>query len=360
MGLDFTSALYLGFWHESQALKPWTQLTNGKPAVLDEPPGSETFAGRLAKLQGLDQACLARSTLHLFWDFFGMLAEERVAIFQDAGAYSIAQWGTERAACKGVPVYRFPHKDVDALQRLLKRPPGGRRPIIVTDGMCTTCGCTVPVRAYHDLVRQAGGLLVIDDTQAMGILGEQRPSAPYGTGGGGSLRYQNVSGSNVISISSLAKGFGVPLAVLSGHNHLVRKFKARSWTRIHCSPPSTGDIHAAQHALDLNAARGDAIRLQLAQRVQQFRRQAAEAGLSTDGGLFPVQSLRLPAYLSLDQVHRELLDLGIGTILRRGCDGAPTLSLIITARHSPSDIEHVVNALAGIVHEQPYAELEGG
>jgi 8-amino-7-oxononanoate synthase len=360
MGRDFTSALYLGFWHESQALKPWAQLTTGKPAILEEPPGSEMIASRLAKLQGLDQSTLARSTLHLFWDFFGMLAEERVAIFQDSGSYSIAQWGIERAAYKGVPVYRFPHKDVDALQRLLNRPSGGRKPVIVTDGICTTCGCTVPIKAYHELVRRAGGLLVIDDTQAIGILGEQRLSTPYGTGGGGSLRYQNVSGPNVVSVSSLAKGFGVPLAVFSGSRVLVQKFKSRSQTRIHCSPPSVADVHAGERALDLNSTHGDAMRLQLAQRVQQFRRQAADAGLSADGGLFPIQTPRLPAKLSLEQVHQELLDLGIRTVLRRGCDGAPSLSLIITARHSQQDIENVVRAMAGFVSEQPHAELEGG
>src|SRR5262245_17523595 len=121
MGLDFTSSLYLGFWHESPFLKPWFQLTTGKPAILSESVGSDAVAHQLAKLQGCDQAVLARSTLHLFWDLFGMFADERVAVFQDDGAYSIAQWGIERAASRGVPVYRFPHKDVDALQRLLRR-----------------------------------------------------------------------------------------------------------------------------------------------------------------------------------------------------------------------------------------------
>lgn len=360
MGLDFTSALYLGFWHESHALKPWAKLTTGKPAVLDDLSVSEAIANRLAKLQGLEQACLGRSTLHLVWDFFGMLAEDRVAIFQDDGAYSITQWGVERAASSGVPVHRFPHKDIASLKRLLERPAGGRRPIVVSDGMCAPCGCTVPIKAYYELVRRAGGLLVIDDTQALGILGEPHTAAPYGTGGGGSLRCQNISGANIISISSLAKGFGVPLAVLAGSRDSIRKFNARSQTRIHCSPPTTADLHAALRAMDLNATSGDAIRLQLAQRVQKFRRKAAEAGIPTEGGLFPMQTLPLPAQLDPVSVHRELLDGGIRTILRRGCDSRPYLSMIITSRHSRQDIENLVHALTEILNEQPQTELEGG
>ena len=360
MGLDFTSSLYLGFWHESQSLKPWSKLTTGNPAALVETTGSEAVAHELAKLQGCDQAILASSTLHIFWDLFGILANERVAIFQDDGTYSIAQWGIERAACRGVPVHRFPHKDVDSLQRLLERPAAGRRPIVVSDGICTTCGCTAPIKAYYEVVRRAGGLLVIDDTQALGILGVKHASAPYGTGGGGSLRYHSISEPGVIVISSLAKGFGTPLAVLCGSSELVQKFKAKSQTRLHCSPPSAADIHAAQRAVDLNATQGDALRLQLAQRVQQFRLRLGEAGFSADGGLFPLQTLSLPTDLNLEQVHQELLDLGIRTLLRSGCDGGPRLSLIITARHSPNNIEHTAQAIAKVVHEQPQTELEGG
>lgn len=361
MELNFTSSLYLGFWHESTSLRPWSRLTTGKPAALLEPTGSEAIAHQLAKLLGCDQALLASSTLHLFWDLFGMLANERVAIFQDDGAYSMAQWGIERAACRGVPVHRFPHKDVESLQRLLKRPAAGRRPVVVTDGICTTCGCAVPIKAYYEAVRRAGGLLVVDDTQALGILGtRQERAGPYGRGGGGSLRYQNLSGSSVIVISSLAKGFGAPLGVLAGSSAVIRKFKAQSETRVHCSPPSAADIHAAEHALKLNAAHGDALRFQLAQRVQQFRLQSGEAGFPADGGLFPMQTLRLPAHVDLNQVHQDLLQLGIRTLLRRGCDGNPALSLIITARHSLSEIENVVQAISKVITEQPQAELEAG
>jgi 8-amino-7-oxononanoate synthase len=361
MGLDFTSALYLGLWHESQSLRPWSQLTTGMPAVLGEAVGSRRVASDLARLQGCDQAILASSTLHLFWDLFGILAEERVAIFQDDGAYSIAQWGIERAAARGVPVYRFPHKDPAVLRRLLERPGAGRRPIVVSDGMCTACGCAMPLKAYYESVRRAGGLLVIDDTQALGILGVQAaPASPYGRGGGGSLRHQNISGAGIITISSLAKGFGVPMAALCGSSNLAQKFKARSQTRLHCSPPSASDIHAAQRALNLNAMDGEALRLQLAQRVQQFRLRLGEAGFSADGGLFPIQTLHLPADLNLSQVHQELLDLGIRTFLRLGCDGEPRLSLIITARHSSNDIEVAVKAITKVVNDQPQAELEGG
>src|SRR5690606_633171 len=127
----------------------------------------------------------------------------------------IAKWGVERAAAHGVPVRGFPHQDVERLARLVHREKS--RPVIVSDGLCSGCGCTAPVAAYHEIVRGRGGWLVLDDTQALGLLGVAPDQvAPYGWGGGGSLCHHALAGPEIILVSSLAKSFGVPLAVLSG------------------------------------------------------------------------------------------------------------------------------------------------
>jgi 8-amino-7-oxononanoate synthase len=68
-------------------------------------------------------------------------------------------------------VYRFPHQDVLTLQQLLLQHPPYLMPVVVADGLCAACGCAAPVAAYLDCVRRAGGLLVLDDTQALGLLG---------------------------------------------------------------------------------------------------------------------------------------------------------------------------------------------
>ena len=104
--LDFTSALYLGLRHPSPSLRPWSGLTTGKPAALEPPPGSAAIAGRFAALVGCERATPVASTLHLFWDLFGLLARDRVRIYMDEGTYAIARWGVERAAARGVPVRR--------------------------------------------------------------------------------------------------------------------------------------------------------------------------------------------------------------------------------------------------------------
>ena len=90
---DFTSALYLGFRHPHRLLPSWESLTLGKPATLEESALQASVAQELALLQGCERGVLAPSTLHLFWDLFGILSRQQVAIYMDAGVYPIARWG---------------------------------------------------------------------------------------------------------------------------------------------------------------------------------------------------------------------------------------------------------------------------
>jgi 8-amino-7-oxononanoate synthase len=347
--LNFTSSLYLGLLHEAWSLRPWSQLSTGTPAALESPPGARAVADQLAQLQGCDRATLGPSSLHLFWDAFGLLSSANIVIYLDSDAYPIAQWGVTGAASRGVPVKRFRHNDIGALRRaLVQMPHSGQRPVIVTDGICTCCGCRAPIAEYHDIVHERGGWLVIDDTQALGLLGDSpSPEAPFGRGGGGSLRRSGLQCGDVIVVSSLAKSFGVPVAVLSGSAEFVNRFEARSETRLHCSPPSAAEIHAAQRALTMNERHGERLRAQLAKRVRYFRGQLSAAGLSADGGLFPVQTIKPMPGLNLQDAYRRLCKLGVRTILRAGNNGRDArISFVLTVRHRADEIERAVSALA--------------
>ena len=346
--LDFTSVLYLGLWHPSGSLGPWARLTTGVPAALAAPPGSAAVARELAALQGCQRGSLAPSTLHLFWDLFGTLAGDRSAIFMDEGLYPVGRWGVERAAGRGVPVRSFPHHNPGALLRSLDQARDRRRPIVVADGFCPACGGPAPIAEYLEIARARGGLLVLDDTQALGILGHSPGRGdPYGRGGGGSLRHCGAGGPDVILVSSLAKGFGVPAALISGAAAVIDDFEARSQTRVHSSPTAAVVIRAVEHALAVNRRRGDATRRRLARLVIRFRRRLADAGLHAAGGLFPVQTLRIAPGVDAAGLHDRLLQQGVRTVLGRGRrSGGARIRFLINARHCGQDIDRAVDALS--------------
>lgn len=350
--IDFTSALYLGMHHSSRSLQPWRQLTLGVPAALAEPPGADKVAHDLAELQGCEQAALMPSTLHLFWDLFGMLSTQTATIYLDKEAYAIAQWGAARAAAAGVAVHRFRHYDPQALlSQMAAQPRRNKSPIVIANGFCPICGRPAPVEDYLDIIRRFGGLLVLDDTQSLGIWGEDsQRHQPYGNGGGGVLRWSGLYGPDILLGSSLAKGFGVPVAALSGSKRLVRRFMAASDTRVHCSPPSVAVIQAAAHALALNRIQGDWLRLRLAQRIQQFRKGLELIGRSAIGGWFPVQTLRGIVGAAAAMLHQRLSQQGVQAILSKPHQNAEAcLTFLITARHSAEEIDRCIEILDTLI-----------
>jgi 8-amino-7-oxononanoate synthase len=345
--LDFTSALYLGLRHPSRSLRAWSALTTGKPAALESPPSADAIARQLAALQDCERATLLPSTLHLFWDLFGVLAREPVRIYMDAGTYAVARWGVERVAAQGVSVRHFPHHDASAARVLVQRDRhSGTRPIVVADGYCATCGRAAPLAELLQCVEDRGGQLVVDDTQALGVLGEKpTPDVRYGHHGGGSLPWHGLASPQVIAGSSLAKGFGVPLAVLCGNDRVVRRFEERGETRVHSSPPSLAALRAAEHALAANRQQGDERRLYLAQLIQRFRAGLRQIGLTAAGGLFPVQMLSVGG-ADARTLHLRLLCAGIRTVIVRCCRGiGMRLGFLITALHRPADIDRAIEAL---------------
>src|SRR5262245_15561931 len=134
----------------------------------------------------------------------------------DEGAYRTARWGVERAAAQGVAVRTFPHHDAAAARARIERDGQSRsRPVILTDGFCPLCGEPAPIASLLQTVERHGGQLVLDDTQAFGMLGE-KPCAvtPFGRGGGGSLKWHGVSS---------------PQAIAGARSPRLLECRSRSW-----------------------------------------------------------------------------------------------------------------------------------
>lgn len=342
--LDFASALYLGFEHASWSLPGWQQLTLGKPGALEALPGTGQVEEELAVLTGCERVVLGTSTLHLFCDLFAMLATRNVVIWIDEAAYPIARWGTDRAAVTGVQVRLFPAHNPGALWGAMDSRQGCT-PVIVTDGFSPLRGRPAPLRDYAECAAAAGGLLIVDDTQALGVLGRDADvMSPYGTGGGGSLRYFDLRESHIVVVSSLAKAFGAPLAMFGGSAAWVKDFREGSGTLIHSSPPSAAAVGAAYRALEINRRFGDRLRRRLAAQVFRFRRTVPQ--LVATPGLFPVQPLMLPRNIDVRTVYGKLLASGVRTVLTRDPGSStPRISFVLNASHQPTEIDRAVEAL---------------
>ncbi len=353
----FSSALYLGLDHGSRCLPEWDRLTLGKPAALEAPPGAPAVEIALAELIGAEKALLASSTLHLFWDLFDVLAKSGVNIFLDAGAYPVIRWGVERAGCAGTRVKTFRQYDPEALRRAIDSGET-KPPVIVADGYCPRSGRLAPLAEYLALAEARGGFVVVDDSQALGIFGKPSPWAAYGIGGGGSMMRAGLTSDRLIIGASLAKTFGVPVAVLAGSAPVLDRYESQSATRVHCSPPSSAAIAAAARAVAINRWHGDALRSRLAQIVTRFRQGLNRMGLIAIPGFFPVQPLRLPGHIDARMLHEELERRGIETVLQRDLGRSAGISFVVTARHRIDEIDRALAHLAEALARQAGMKLK--
>jgi 8-amino-7-oxononanoate synthase len=350
--VDLASFGYLGLLHAYTELTPWSRLSTGRPAAVGGDSLEKAIVPRLAEMQACEAATVYRSTLHVFRDLFACVSDEDSVIFLDEGSYPIAQWGVEWARRRGVPVRVFPHHDSGALETLLDQCSGDqRRPVVVVDGVSSRTWAPAPLAEYVMRVEERDGLVVVDDTHAVGLLGrDASPDAPFGYGGGGSLAWHAIQSPNVVLIGSLSKAFGVPVAVLSGSAETVAGFEGNSLTRIHCSPPTVPELLAVERSLDVNASHGDALRDQLTRNILHWRNIFHEAGFASADPIYPVQVVRLPRMIDPSHLDEELRARGVNVFVERGHEGVRVL-VVITAALSETEIEFAAQALLDALEE---------
>jgi 8-amino-7-oxononanoate synthase len=344
---DFTCALYLGLWHASGELRPWEQLTTGVPAAVRSVSRAATVAKRVAVLQGCEAATLVPSTLHAAWDLGGLFDVHRDALYVDAEVYPVLRVAAMRARSRGVPVREVAHHDPAALRRALGAT--ARRPLLLVDGLCPGCGGPAPLAPLLAAVRSRGGMLVVDDTQATGILGTPGGPLPaWGRGGGGSVCFHGLEGAaDVLLLTSFAKALGAPIAAIAGCAATIGRVEREADSRVHFSPVSAATVHALEHAMTVNDEHGDALRHGVARAVARLRRGLRSLAIRADGGSFPVQALPPLARPEAVALHRHLLSRGIQAVPQAWAGGAAGRSVfVLTARTSDASIDAALAAIA--------------
>ena len=342
MSIDFTSSLYLDMYHGSHELKPWSQLTTGVPSALRESKAAQMVANKIAELQGFQKGIAVPSTLHAYWDMSGLLAQSNVSVFTDQYIYPVSGYGKERLLVNRTPSYRYRHHESSHLQRqLTDKIKPGTRPVILTDGWCPVCGKSAPIADYVDIARPLGGLVIIDDTQSFGILGSRQNGSIYGEGGGGILNWLGIGGrQNIVTITSLAKGFGVPITIIAASPRFIEKYTDNSTTRSSSSPVSMAHVHATQHALSLNEKYGEQRRAKLLENIVYFKKAMKAAGTFVHPSIFPVQLVSFENARHTLGFYQKMRQANIQTVLvKRHADDQPVIAFILRSNHTLNDLK---------------------
>ncbi len=245
-------------------------------------------------------------------------------------------------------VKRYPHKDLDALTRLLADTPARHR-FIVTDAVFSMDGDLAPLEELLALAKQYDALLIVDDAHGFGVLGPQ---------GRGSLAHLGLQDERILYMGTLGKAAGVHGAFVAGHETLIQYLlqTARSGIFTTAAPPMLAACVLACLPL---IEQGDALRAQLRAHITTLRKAlSVSAGAETrttttaQWQLLPSDTAIQPIVLGDNaeavRVANALWERGIWAPAIRPPTvpiGTARLRVSLSAAHSPAQVQTLIDAL---------------
>ncbi|MEY4592629.1 MAG: hypothetical protein RIR18_1524 [Pseudomonadota bacterium] len=159
------------------------------------------------------------------------LAGRGTAIFADKLNHASLIDAMQLAKANGAKVQRYPHKDVQTLERQLSNSTAGTK-LIVTDSVFSMDGDLAPLPALLELAEQFDAWLIIDDAHGFGVLGPQ--------GEGALAHFGLLPSHRVLLMGTLGKAAGVAGAFVAGSELAIEYLlqKGRSYIFTTAAPPS--------------------------------------------------------------------------------------------------------------------------
>lgn len=206
--------------------------------------------------------------------------------------------------CKmsGAKVLIYPHKDMEALEELLKSVPPGAMKYIVTDGVFSMDGdiCNGP-----ELVRlkeRYNAILIIDDAHAVGVLGKT---------GRGTAEYFGLEGKIDIQIGTLSKALGAEGGYVAAGRVVIEYLKNKSRPFIFSTAQPASTLAAANAALDLLSTEGETYLDKLRSNAVFTRNYLKRAGLPVSEGDTPIIPLVVGEADKTVQIFEKLKGQGV-------------------------------------------------
>jgi 8-amino-7-oxononanoate synthase len=285
-----------------------------KPAALVMASGFQTNAAVLQAL--LDESVLGAAPL----------------VFADRLNHASMHLGCQAAGARQI---RYRHCDAAHLDELLTQYQGDDRPrFILTESVFSMDGDLAPLGAIATLARQHDACLIVDDAHATGILGQA------GSG---------LSGKADIVIGTFSKALGsfggFVAASEAVRDYIVNRCGGLIYSTA-LPPPVLGAIDAG---LDLVAGM-DAERALVASLAQRVRAGATTIGLNTGASTTQIVPIILGSADAALGMSGRLRDAGLWASSIRPPTVPPNtarLRLAVTAAHQESDIDRLLDVLAG-------------
>jgi len=287
---------------------------------------------------GTEDAILYSSCFDANGGVFEVLFGEEDAIISDALNHASLIDGIRLSKAAR---YRYANADMDQLRARLEEAKGARRSVIVTDGVFSMDGYLAPLEAICDLAEEYGAMVLVDDSHAVGFVGE---------GGRGTPEALGVLGRVDLLTGTLGKALGgASGGYVAGPKEVVALLRQRS--RPYLFSNALAPVVAAGSLKAIEIARGsDRERETLRHNTALFRDLMGEAGFDLLPGEHPIVPVMFPGEegaRQAGQIAERMLEHGVYVIpfsYPVVPKGQARIRVQLSAAHSTDDVRTCVAA----------------
>lgn len=289
---------------------------------------------QLAEFMGLPAALLFSTGYMANIGVLGALMGRGDAIFADKLNHACLNDG---AYFSYADFHRYPHNDVQALEKLLQASKAKHK-MIAADAVFSMDGDIAPIPEYLELCEKYDAYLYLDDAHGFGVLGEH---------GQGSLHHFNIKSPRIIVMATLGKAAGVAGAFVAGEQVVIDYLiqKAKSYVYSTPAPPALSATLSASVEL---IEQGDKLRANLNALIAYLKASLKLKKwklLPSDTAIQPLiiggneESLAVSEYL---QTHGILVPAIRPPTVPTG---TARLRISLSAAHSLDDVKQLVAAI---------------
>ena len=238
-------------------------------------------------------------------------------------------------------VLRYPHGDLEALERHLAQAPAGAGKLIVTDGIFSMEGDIADLPTIVALAEKYDAEVMVDDAHGIGVLGEH---------GGGTAEHFSMQDRVALTMATFSKSLASIGGVIAGPESVIHylKHKSRSLIFSASMPPSAvAAVLAALEVIREEPERRQALWRNTWRMQQGLRELGFDIGRS-ETPVIPVQIGELDRMLVF---WKELYDAGVFTnpvtppaVPEHSC----RLRISLMATHTDDHIDFVLDAFTRV------------
>lgn len=344
--LNMCSNNYLGLANNPEVIKAakesydnWGYGLSSVRFICGTQEIHKQLEAKISQFLGTDDTILYSSCFDANGGIFEVLLTEQDAVISDELNHASIIDGVR--LCKAAR-YRYKNNDMAELEEKLIEAQQNRFRLIATDGVFSMDGFIANLESICDLAERYNALVMVDDSHAVGFIGEK---------GRGTPEYCGVTGRVDIITGTLGKALGgASGGYVSGRKEIIELLRQRSRPYLFSNTLAPAITAASIKVLDI-LTESTNLRDKLYDNTQYYREGLKKAGFIIPDGVHPIVPIMLGDAGLAQKMSGMLLEKGlyaIGFFYPVVPVNKARIRTQVSAAHSKEDLDYAIETFTEV------------